>query len=33
MILAQAMPIKRIADRAAKRWGFGDVMMLRARKS
>ena len=24
--------IKRIADRAAKRWGFGDVMMLRARK-
>ncbi len=26
-------PIKRIADRAAQRWGFGDVMMLRARKS
>ncbi len=27
------LPIKRLADRAAKRWGFGDVMMLRARKA
>jgi SAM-dependent methyltransferase len=25
------MPIKRIADRAAKRFGFGDVMLIRAR--
>ncbi|MDR2020804.1 MAG: class I SAM-dependent methyltransferase [Treponema sp.] len=25
-------PVKRLADRAAKRFGFGDVMLLRARK-
>jgi SAM-dependent methyltransferase len=26
------LPLKRIADRAAKRFGFGDVMLLRGRK-
>ncbi len=27
------LPLKRLADRAAKRWAFGDVMMMRARKA
>jgi hypothetical protein len=26
------LAIKRLADRAAKKWGFGDVMMLSARR-
>ncbi|MDR1248418.1 MAG: class I SAM-dependent methyltransferase [Treponema sp.] len=29
---AAPVPVKRLADRAAKRFGFGDVMILRARR-